>query len=194
MSNLKLPSFLLINLFIAVACSQNTSDPTTEFSETESFDYDTIHGQWVISEVHWLDVEGSLTPSMLEVKTDLNIAQLNFYRPTLGDPARLEIFWHCDGLGFSFDYTNGTLVRSTDIGGVNGPWPIPSNLTSSKMLRTSCTSIPLNQQQQVGEVGAGLHRLANRLTLFESYQLEIFEDNVVSLFTEQGDGVYATRQ
>ncbi len=205
---MKIHLILLASCCILIGCSSTTEDiqtnqsDSTANSETSTensglINYETLQGSWKIVEIHTNNIElGTLESHVIDEGSSV-YANLNFYRPTLGDPARLEMNWICNGLGFSYVYENSLIQRLGDVGVPDSPRlhvDVQKNQHNDIQPRLSCLSPPLDQQQEVARISALMSMLTQRFMLFETYQTDFqMNENIVSIFTSQGDGIYGVR-
>jgi len=199
---------VLASCCIFIGCSSTTEDiPTNQSDSTANseasteysdlINYETFQGSWKIVEIHTNNIELGTLESLVTNEGSSVYANLNFYRPTLGDPARLDMNWICNGLGFSYVYENNLIRRLGDVGVPDSPSPnvdVKKYQNYDIQPRISCLSPPPDEQQEAARIAALMSMLTQRFMLFETYQTEFqMNGNVVSIFTSQGDGIYAAR-
>lgn len=179
-------------LSVVTACERSHE---REISNPEI--YDQLHGEWDITEIHLSDDIGEIPTMLLNTEFGYEIATLTFYRPTLGDPARLSVFWYCNGFRFNFEYSDGELTRlSQMVGPMNNPWLAISKRILVEYLegRLNCGTSPNAEDQELETIAVFMSGLANQFVQYHRYEIELLDSETVSVFTQQGDGVYATRR
>jgi len=201
---MKLHIFLFSSCCALFACTTDEEDPLlnddatgnseSSIENVDPINYESLQGEWKIVEIHSNDTALSSVQSIISDEDGPTYAGLYFYRPTLGDPARLEMGWNCDGLGFSYEYDNNWMTRIGDVGGPLGPWGLVNDY--SRQINDvepllSCIGPPTDRAPGVSSLMASL---AARLTMFDTYKIEFQSDeSIVSIFTIEGDGIYASR-
>lgn len=179
-------------LFLVAAVSCGGSG---QYDISDPINYEVLQGEWKIREIHVYDTESDSLESFI---SNVAFAPLSFYRPTLGDPARVEMSWICEGLGFSYEYSSNTMHRLDDVSSesVNITFSGPKDKVQvvDAQSRRSCVGPAPSQEQESAKISALMPKLAKRLTIFENYQIEYYvETETISLFTSEGDGIYASR-
>jgi len=171
------------------------NEPTID--DSDPINYETLQGDWSIVEIHANNTETNELQIYTRDESSSVHARLIFYRPTLGDPARLEMRWYCNGLSFSYQYERNVITRISDVGGPLGPWSSDyseKNEFYYAQPRLSCMGLTPDEEQEWAKIGAVMYLLATRLTLFETYEIDFqLDSNIVSIFTSEGDGIYGMR-